>query len=253
MVMLEKVTVSRYSTVEERQQALYQLYAQVLERQPYAYEHRHLAKAEQDFLKDKIGVKRFLKALGTSSVYLDSFYHSSSNLKFLELCFKHFMGRAPKDDEEMRQYCDILMRDGAAGLVIALIDSEEYRKQFGCFTVPYAYDPDYYASPNAYLETDLLNHEHIGQRGRALPTMVWHQLHLDCTAGACTPIADAESAAAPPASSENKPFMPPEFNQETGLEAELKKLLAALDSPEGDRLAASLSDDQRARLRQALG
>jgi phycoerythrin-associated linker protein len=251
MVMLEKVTVSRYSTVEERQQALYQLYAQVLERQPYAYERRHLVKAEKEFLKDKIGVKRFLKILGTSSVYLDAFYHSSSNLKFLELCFKHFMGRAPKDDEEMRQYCDILMRDGATGLVTALIDSEEYRKQFGCFTVPYAYDPEYYASPKAYLETDLLNHEYIGQRGWALPTMVWHQLHLDCTAGVCAP--SAAPARAPQAPATDMPFMPPAFDQETGLEAELKKLLAALDSPQGDQLAASLSDAQRARLRQALG
>ena len=51
---------------------------------------------KKDFLKDKIGVKRFLKALGHSEVYLNEFYYNSSNLKFLELCFKHFMGRAPK-------------------------------------------------------------------------------------------------------------------------------------------------------------
>ena len=112
------------------------IYAQVLERQPYAYERKKLAQAEKDFLKNKIGVKRFLRILGHSDVYLDEFYHNSSNPKFIELCFKHFMGRAPKDQEEMHTYCDILMREGAKELITALLDSEEYRKHFGCFTVP---------------------------------------------------------------------------------------------------------------------
>lgn len=181
----QPVVVNRHSTPAERQVALWQIYAQVLERQPYAYERQQLAKAEKDFLSDKIGVRRFLRELGQSQVYLNSFYHNCSNLKFLELCCKHFLGRAPIDQEEIQLYCEILMHKGATKLITAMLDSEEYRKAFGCFTVPYARTERYYSSPKAYIESHLLNHEHIGQRGRSIPTIYWHQLGLNCDAGVC--------------------------------------------------------------------
>jgi len=47
----------------------------VLGRQPYDFEREILAKAEKDFLKDKIGVRRFIKELGHSEVYHKAFYH----------------------------------------------------------------------------------------------------------------------------------------------------------------------------------
>jgi len=185
MEALKATIVSRHSSLEERQAALYQIYAQVLERQPYASERRQLAKPEKDFLKDKIGVKRFLKALGHSEVYLNEFYYNSSNLKFLELCFKHFMGRAPKNHTEMIEYSNTLMRDGVYELITKMIDSEEYRKHFGCFTVPHPYTEKVYESPKAYLENDLLINELHGRRGTIVPTMLWHELGLQCDGGKC--------------------------------------------------------------------
>ena len=67
---IREITVSRQSPGEERQAALHQIYAQVLERQPYGFERKQLAKIEAEFLKNKIGVKRFLRELGHSEVYL---------------------------------------------------------------------------------------------------------------------------------------------------------------------------------------
>lgn len=240
-----KVIVSRHSSLEERQAALYQIYAQVLERQPYAFEHRILAKAEQDFLKDKIGVKRFLKILGHSSVYLDEFYYNSSNLKFLELCFKHFMGRAPRHHEEMRDYCDILMRDGVETLITKMIDSEEYRKHFGCFTVPHPPEEDVHASPKAFLETDILNHELRGRRGHTLPTMIWHELGLTCDGGTCrvasaAPVAVAAAASSPVAA-------PPVAARD-----DLLSVLRGLDPRDLEQVAAALEPSQREKLRQVL-
>lgn len=185
MKAIQETIVSRRSTLEERQAALYQIYNQVLERQPYAAERRLLAQAEKDFLRDKIGVKRFLKALGHSEVYLNEFYARSSNLKFLELCFKHFMGRAPRNHDEMREYSDILMRAGVNELITKMIDSEEYRKHFGCFTVPHPYSNKTYESPKAYLENDVLINELHGRRGTIIPTMLWHELGLECDGGEC--------------------------------------------------------------------
>ena len=179
------VTVSRQSSSEERQLALRQIYCQVLERQPYESERQTLALLEKDFLKDKIGVRRFLKHFACTDIYLDQFYYKLSNVKFMDVCFKHFLGRAILDHQEMQLYNNILAKQGVGGLITAMLDSEEYRKAFGCFTVPYAREYNCYRSPEAFLESKLLNEEHIGQRGVSVPTMYWRQLGLTCTNGVC--------------------------------------------------------------------
>lgn len=231
----QPVVVSRQSSPEERQSALCQIYYQILERQPYTYERKSLAKAEKDFLTDKIGVRRFLKELGHSQVYLDSFYHNSSNMKFLELCFKHFLGRAPLNQEEIKFYCDILMYEGVAQLITAILDSEEYRKAFGCFTVPYPREQRCYDSPKAYMESQVLNHEHIGQRGRSIPTIYWHQLGLNCEAGICRhPEADE----------------PIESNVS---QTDLMELLKLLQSAQSEKAVAALTPQQKAMLKKAIG
>lgn len=234
MSHIQPVTVSRQSSREERQNALYQIYRQVLERQPYAYERKLLAKAEKDFLNDKIGVKRFLLELGQSEVYLNAFYHPSSNMKFLELCLKHFLGRAPQNQEEIQMYCNILLHKGVGKMIEAVLNSEEYRKAFGCFTVPYPQEHQYYASPKAYLETDLLNHEHPAQRGRIVPTIYWHQLGLNCEGGACD-------------HPEAQEGLEPGVSQQ-----ELLDLLKALESPEAEKLVFALSPQQKELLRKAI-
>ncbi|MEY2978337.1 MAG: phycobilisome rod-core linker polypeptide [Prochlorotrichaceae cyanobacterium] len=179
------VTVSRQSSREERANALRQVYNQVLERQPYAFERLELKKAEDEFLRDKIGVRRFLKELGHSELYLNSFYYKSSNQKFLEVCLKHFLGRSIVNHQEMHHYMNILINEGVKHLITAILDSEEYRKYFGCFTVPYIREQQVYSSPKAYLETQILIHEMNGRRGYSLPTLYWHQLGMDCDTGVC--------------------------------------------------------------------
>lgn len=235
MNCFQPITVSRRSSAEERQSALCQLYHQVLERQPYTFERQSLAKAEKDFLTDKIGVKRFLSELGRSDVYLNAFYHNSSNMKFLELCFKHFLGRAPVSQDEIKHYCDIMMYEGVAAMITAVLDSEEYRKAFGCFTIPHHRQPRCYESPKAYIESRLLNHEHVGQRGRSIPTIYWHQLGLTCEGGVCRhPEADAFV----------KSSLPPEA---------WTKLLKLLQSTQPEEGFAALSPEHKALLHQAIG
>jgi phycoerythrin-associated linker protein len=233
------VTVSRRSSQEERQFALNQIYQQVLERQPYIHEKKALAKLERDFLNDKIGVRRFLKELGRSQVYLDSFYHCASNMKFLERCFKHFMGRAPLNSEEFALYMDILMHQGVEQFITKLLDSEEYCKNFGCFTVPYPRQQACYASPKAYWESTKLAHEHWGQRGHSVPTLYWHQLGLNCDAGVCHPEA-------------HEVLNPPVSQQAEALQEELQEILRLLGSSPTAKSVAALSPRQKALLRQAM-
>jgi hypothetical protein len=233
----QALTVSRQSDREERQTALRQIYAQVLERQPYAYERKILARDEDDFLKNKIGVKRFLRNLGHSEVYLETFYYKSSNSKFIELCFKHFMGRAPKDIAEMREYCDILMRRGVKDLITAMLDSDEYQHHFGCFTVPHAWTETLYPSPKTFWETEVLLHELHGRRGWILPTMIWHDLHLDCDGGHCAVSIASDAKSLP--------------NTAVAIGA-LRQVLSTISQPDIEEFAQALSPSEREKLRAML-
>lgn len=187
-MLLEKaITTHHKASVQERELILRQIYSQVLERQPYRFERRQLAELENNFLKGKIGIRHFLKNLAVSSVYLKAFYEQSSNVKFIENAFKHFLGRAPHDEVEIRIYDNILLRQGVGAMISEMIDSEEYRKAFGSFTVPY-WRKRRYESPSDFLETKFLSKEHAGDRGWAIPTLYWHELRLDCTGGVCRPL-----------------------------------------------------------------
>lgn len=186
MLLQEPVTTSHNASTEDRKQTLIQIYRQVLERIPYTAERRQMANLEAEFIKGKIGIRHFLKSLAVSGVYLKAFYECSSNVKFIENAFKHFLGRAPHDEPEIRFYDDLLVRKGVGTMISEMVDSEEYRKAFGCFTIPY-WRQRHYESPNDYLESRLLGQEHAGQRGWSVPTLYWHELHLDCNGGVCRP------------------------------------------------------------------
>ena len=188
MSLTQPITLSNNSSAKERKSVLRPIYQQVLERQPYEWERRqYLAEMEKQFIKGKLGIRHFLKKLAVSSLYLERFYENSSNVKFIENAFKHFLGRSPHDEAEIRAGDRILVNQGVKGMVAMLIDSDEYRKLFGSFTVPYWQSDRAYDSPNDYLENQLLHHEHAGDRGWGIPTLYWHELHLDCTGGVCHP------------------------------------------------------------------
>lgn len=186
MALRKLVTANQQASTADRTLLLKQIYQQVLERQPYQFERRQLASLEQAFLSKKIGIRHFLKTLAVCPIYLEHFYENSSNVKFIENAFKHFLGRAPHNEEEIRVADELLIRQGVGAFISFLVDSEEYRHTFGSLTVPYWHSQKY-QSPSAYLENQLLKQEHAGQRGWALPTLYWHELHLDCYAGHCRP------------------------------------------------------------------
>lgn len=246
------VTVSRHSTKEERQVALNQIYRQVLERMPYEFERASLSRLEKDFLKDKIGVRRFLKEFGCSELYLNSFYYPASNVKFIETCFKHFLGRAIMSHEEMRHYNRILTQMGIKPMINALLDSEEYRKSFGCFTVPHPRRQTCYESPRAFLESRLVNEEHIGQRGWSMPTLYWHQLGYTCENGVChhpeahEDLSPLPATTAPATASSETPE-----STERSVD-ELLALLRTASPSEAREMVAALSPQQRRVLREAI-
>ena len=85
----------------------------------------------------EISVKEFIEGVGYSSVYIKEFYAPYPNTKVIELGTKHFLGRAPIDQAEIRKYNQILATQGIKAFIGAMVNSAEYAEAFGEDTVPY--------------------------------------------------------------------------------------------------------------------
>jgi phycobilisome core-membrane linker protein len=92
---------------------------------------------DEAFLSKKLTVKGLILKLGLSKLYAKEFYSPYPNTKVIELGTKHFLGRAPKNQAEIRFYNQILASKGLNAFVSLLIESEEYQCVFGDSTVPY--------------------------------------------------------------------------------------------------------------------
>ncbi|TVP64784.1 MAG: photosystem I reaction center subunit X [Leptolyngbya sp. LCM1.Bin17] len=113
-------------------------YRQIFERDIAPY----IVKSEFTALESKLGngeitVKEFIEGLGTSSLYIKEFYAPYPNTQVIEFGTKHFLGRAPMDQVEIRKYNQILASEGIRGFIQAMLTTPEYAENFGEDTVPY--------------------------------------------------------------------------------------------------------------------
>jgi phycobilisome core-membrane linker protein len=113
-------------------------YRQVFERdiEPYILKN-DFSELESKLGNNEINVKEFIEGLGISDLYIKQFYTPYPNTKVIELGTKHFLGRAPQDQAEIRKYNQILASSGLKGFIGAMVNSMEYAQVFGEDTVPY--------------------------------------------------------------------------------------------------------------------
>jgi len=113
-------------------------YRQIFERDinPYVVKNEFTA-LESKLGNNEINLKEFIEALGCSSLYVKQFYAPYPNTKVIELGTKHFLGRAPRNQAEIRTYNQILATKGIKGFINAMLSSVEYAEAFGEDTVPY--------------------------------------------------------------------------------------------------------------------
>ncbi|BAZ38605.1 phycobilisome core-membrane linker protein ApcE [Calothrix sp. NIES-4101] len=114
-------------------------YRQIFERDiaPYVASSREFKVLESRLSNGEITIKEFIEGLGYSSLYLKEFYTPYPNTKVIELGTKHFMGRAPLDQAEIRKYNQILATKGIKAFINAMLNTPEYADVFGEDTVPY--------------------------------------------------------------------------------------------------------------------
>nr|YP_009731918.1 phycobilisome core-membrane linker protein [Gracilaria edulis]QHS70444.1 phycobilisome core-membrane linker protein [Gracilaria edulis]UAD85604.1 phycobilisome linker polypeptide [Gracilaria edulis] len=119
-------------------QILRAVYRQIFERDLNSFiigdEFFNLEKA---FINRQITVRQLIEKLGSSYLYAKQFYQPYPNTKVIELGTKHFLGRAPNNQAEIRYYNQILASQGLAYFISSLVNSKEYDIIFGANTVPY--------------------------------------------------------------------------------------------------------------------
>jgi len=91
----------------------------------------------QKFLLKEITVKELVLRIGLSRLYAKEFYQPYPNTKVIELGTKHFLGRAPNNQAEIRFYNQILASKGLNAFIKVLIESKEYDALFSNDIVPY--------------------------------------------------------------------------------------------------------------------
>ncbi|NES68543.1 MAG: photosystem I reaction center subunit XI, partial [Okeania sp. SIO2D1] len=128
------------STQDKRQVKLIiaAAYRQIFERDidPYVVKSE-FSSLESKLGNDEINLKEFIEGLGCSKLYVKEFYAPYPNTKVIELGTKHFLGRAPRNQVEIRKYNQILATLGIKGFINAMVNSAEYIEMFGEDTVPY--------------------------------------------------------------------------------------------------------------------
>lgn len=112
------------------------VYKQVLGNQ-HLMESQRLSSAESLLRDRSISVRDFVRIVGKSELYKALFFNSSSQYRFIELNFKHFLGRAPQDQSEISEHVCIYKEKGYEAEIDSYIDSDEYQLNFGEHLVPY--------------------------------------------------------------------------------------------------------------------
>lgn len=123
-------------SVEEAETYIRAVYRQVLGN-AYVMESERQAVPESQFKQGNLSVREFVRAIAKSDLYRSRFFEDCPRYRAIELNFRHLLGRAPRDLEEMRMHSDILDSEGFEADIDSYIDSDEYQNNFGENIVPY--------------------------------------------------------------------------------------------------------------------
>ncbi|MEO1620184.1 MAG: phycobilisome rod-core linker polypeptide [Cyanobacteria bacterium J06632_3] len=123
-------------SADERDGVVRAVYKQVLSN-AYVMESERSQVLESQFCRGELSVMEFVRALAKSDLYRTRFFENGSRNRFIELNFKHLLGRAPENLAEVAKHSAILDSKGYEAEIDSYIDSDEYYQTFGVDTVPY--------------------------------------------------------------------------------------------------------------------
>ncbi len=90
------------------------------------------------FINGDLTVQGLVTALAQSESYRRLFLETNNPYRFVELNFKHLLGRPPRDQAEISEHVRRLADEGFEAEIASYTYSDEYLNNFGIDSVPYA-------------------------------------------------------------------------------------------------------------------
>ncbi|TVQ46526.1 MAG: photosystem I reaction center subunit XII [Gloeocapsa sp. DLM2.Bin57] len=132
----QPVELRPYWSQEEAKTAIQAVYRQVLGNEHLMNSER-LKSAESLLCNRSISVREFVRMVAKSELYKSKFFYNTYHPRMIELNFKHLLGRAPYDENEITEHLEIYRSQGFEADIDSYLDSEEYLENFGENIVPY--------------------------------------------------------------------------------------------------------------------
>lgn len=126
-------------TQNDAQAVILAAYRQVLGNE-YLMSSERLVGAESLLVQGAISVRDFVRAIAMSDLYRQKFLYPNFHVRFIELNYKHLLGRAPYDQAEIAYHMDLFISEGYEAEINSYLDSPEYQNSFGDNVVPYHRD-----------------------------------------------------------------------------------------------------------------
>ncbi|MEJ6584972.1 MAG: phycobilisome linker polypeptide [Synechococcus sp. ArSW.bin.68] len=120
----------------QKESLLRAIYKQVLGN-AYVMESERQLVAESQFKLGEISVRELVRRIAKSDLYRSRFFESCPRYRYIELAFRHLLGRAPVDFEEMRGHAERLDSKGYDADIDSFLDSDDYQNTYGEWVVPY--------------------------------------------------------------------------------------------------------------------
>lgn len=130
-----KVELRQNATKEEIELVIRAVYKQLLGND-YLMKSERLESAESLLRDGNISVRDFVRSVAKSELYKEKFFYTNFQTRFIELNFKHLLGRAPYEESEISYHNDLYHNEGFDAEIDSYIDSEEYLNNFGDRIVP---------------------------------------------------------------------------------------------------------------------
>ena len=120
----------------KKEQIIRAVYKQVLGN-AYVMESERQLVAESQFKLGEISVRELVRRIAKSDLYRGRFFETCARYRYIELAFRHLMGRAPIDFQEMRDHSERLDAKGYDADIDSFLDCDDYQNAFGEWIVPY--------------------------------------------------------------------------------------------------------------------
>jgi len=120
----------------KKEQIIRAVYKQVLGN-AYVMESERQLVAESQFKLGEISVRELVRRIAKSDLYRSRLFETCARYRYIELAFRHLMGRAPIDFQEMRDHSERLDAKGYDADIDSFLDCDDYQNAFGEWIVPY--------------------------------------------------------------------------------------------------------------------